>query len=216
MKSSSSDSSVQTSHTLLERVGGDDHDAWTTFTRLYGPLVYAWCRNLGLPPSDIEDVGQEVFCVVAVKLPTFDASRKKSGAFRSWLWGITRFEVLNHLRSSKRQPVAEGGSQHQSLIDRLEAHPGEPELPDGVTSQQVVLKSAVNLLKQQFDPRTWQAFWDSAVKGRPARDIGDELDMTAKAVRQAKFRVGKKLRVLLADDIDVILPEMTSSDQAAS
>ena len=39
-----------------------------------------------------------------------------------------------------------------------------------------------------------------AVKGRPARDIGEELDMTAKAVRQAKFRVTKKLRELLDDD----------------
>ena len=60
----SREGSVQTSLTLLSRVQSDDQDAWSQFTRLYGPMVYSWCRNLGLPPDDVEDVGQDVFRVV--------------------------------------------------------------------------------------------------------------------------------------------------------
>ena len=38
-----------------------DADAWRQFLRLYGPVVYGWCRHAGLQPADATDVGQEVF-----------------------------------------------------------------------------------------------------------------------------------------------------------
>lgn len=194
------EASVHTSLTLLRRVEEDDPESWSRFTRLYGPIVYSWCRNMGLQPDDAEDVGQEVFRVVLSKLCTFEPGKKPSGAFRSWLWGITRLETLRHLRSVKRQPGGRGGTDHNMSLQRLEQESQEPESIAGQTPQQVLLHSAIAILKLEFDPRTWQAFWDMAAKGRPAKDIGAELDMTAKAVRQAKFRVTKKLRELLEDD----------------
>tara|TARA_R110002072_G_scaffold282428_1_gene445383 strand:+ start:3495 stop:4136 length:642 start_codon:yes stop_codon:yes gene_type:complete len=194
------ESSPQTSLTLLSRIETADDDAWRVFARLYGPLVYAWCRSAGLQPDDVDNVGQEVFRVVVQKIGTFQPGRKRSGAFRSWLWGVTRLQILNHLRSVKRQPVGKGGTDHHLSLQRLEQESQEPENVDGVTSRQLLAQSAIEILQAEFDPRTWQAFWDLAVKGRPAKDIGDELDMTAKAVRQAKFRVTKKLRELLGED----------------
>lgn len=194
------EASVQTSLTLLGRVKVDDQDAWGLLTRLYGPIVYSWCRNMGLQPDDVEDVGQEVFRVVLIKLDTFEPGKKSSGAFRSWLWGITRLETLQHLRSAKRQPVGSGGTDHNMSLQRLQEVSQEPQSIAGLTPQQLLLQSAIEILKSELDPRTWRAFWDMAVKGRPAQDIGKELGMTAKAVRQAKFRVTKKLRELLNDD----------------
>ncbi len=193
--------SVQTSMTLLSRIEAqDDDDAWRLFARLYGPIVYSWCREAGLQPDDADDVGQEVFRVVAQKIETFESRRKSSGAFRSWLWGITRLEILYYLRSAKRQPVGDGGTDHHLSLQRLEHESDEPKSVNGVTSRQLFLRSAIEILRSEFDARTWQAFWDMAVKGRPAKDIGEELDMTAKAVRQAKFRVTRKLRELLEED----------------
>ena len=200
------EASVRTSMTLLHRVETEDPESWSLFTRLYGPIVYSWCRNAGLQRSDAEDVGQEVFRVVSKKLGAFEPGRKSSGAFRSWLWGITRLQILDHLRSAGRQPVGLGGTEHNMGLQRLEQDTSEPQSIDGVTPQRLLLKSAIDVLKSEFDPRTWQAFWDMSVKGRPAKDIGEELDMTAKAVRQAKFRVTKKLRELLDDDF----PELAS------
>lgn len=199
--------SVRTSLTLLGRLDTNDVEAWNQFTRLYGPLVYSWCRSAGLQPEDVDDVGQEVFRVVSNKLNTFDPGRKASGAFRSWLWGITRLQVLDYFRAVQRQPVGHGGTDHNMSLQRLEDSSVELEIVDDVTSRQLLLQSAVEMLKQHFDPRTWQAFWDMAVKGRPAKDIGDELGMAAKAVRQAKFRVTKKLRELLGDDFPEVAKE---------
>lgn len=193
--------SIQTSLTLLSRIEaqGDD-EAWRLFARLYGPIVYSWCREAGLQPDDVDDVGQEVFRVVAQKIGTFEPGRKSSGAFRSWLWGITRLQILSYLRSMKRQPIGEGGTDHQLSLQRLEQESHEPESVNGIPSRQLLLRSAIGILRSDFDDRTWQAFWDMAVKGRPAKDIGEELDMTARAVRQAKFRVTRKLRELLDED----------------
>lgn len=203
--------SVQTSLTLLRRVEEHDQDAWSLFTRLYGPIVYSWCRNMGLQPDDVDDVGQEVFRVVFFKLGTFEPGKKSSGAFRSWLWGITRLETLNYLRSVKRQPIGRGGTDHNLSLQRLEEESQEPESIAGLTPQQLLLQNAIEILKSEFEPRTWQAFWDMAVKGRPAKDIGHEQGMTAKAVRQAKFRVTRKLRDLLGDDFpSVAAPELES------
>lgn len=202
--------SAETSLTLLNRVQSNDDEAWCIFTRLYGPIVYAWCRNAGLQPDDVDDVGQEIFRTVSVKLSSFDPDRKSSGAFRSWLWGITRFEVLHYLRRGKRQPVSAGGTDHNFRLQQLEQQTDEPDCIDGMTPRQLVLKSAIELLKAEFDPRTWQAFQEMAIHGRAAKDVGEELKMSAKAVRQAKFRVSKKLRVLLDEDFADLVSEIDS------
>lgn len=188
---------AETSLTLLNRVQANDDEAWGVFTRLYGPIVFAWVRSSGMQPHDVENVVQDVFGGVLLKLDTYEPGRKVSGAFRSWLWGITRNKLLNHLRSAKRQPVGQGGTNANIALQQLQACAQDPECPDAIPVEHMLLQNAIEILKSEFDPRTWQAFHDSAVKGRPAKEIGDELNMTAKAVRQAKFRVTKKLRALL-------------------
>jgi RNA polymerase sigma-70 factor (ECF subfamily) len=51
----------------------------------------------------------------------------------------------------------------------------------------------------EFEERTWQAFWRTAVDGRSAADVGAELGMTPGAVRVAKSRVLHRLREELGD-----------------
>lgn len=58
----------------------------------------------------------------------------------------------------------------------------------------------MTILEPEFDPRTWQAFWELAVKRRATKEIGKDLKMTVNAVRQAKLRVARKLRQLLDEE----------------
>lgn len=204
-----SETSIRTSLSLLHRVEANDGEAWELFVRLYGPLVYSWCRNAGLQANDVEDVGQDVFRVISKKLGEFEPGRKSSGAFRSWLWGITRLQLLDHLRAICRQPAGVGGTDHDRSLQRLEQESHQPDSIVGVTSQQLVLNRAIEVVKEAVDQRTWQAFWGMAVKGQLAKDLGEELGMTSKAVRQAKFRVTKKLRDLLADDFQELVGSST-------
>src|SRR3954454_6421981 len=76
-----------TSPTLVEGVKRGDPDAWGRLARLYGPLVYAWCRQAGLQPADAEDVLQDVFVTVAARVGEFRHGRA-GDTFRGWLWTI--------------------------------------------------------------------------------------------------------------------------------
>lgn len=194
-----SEESLNTSPTLLQQIEAKDADAWSVFVRLYSPLVFRWCRRAQLQASDVADIQQDVFRVVSQKIDTYQDGRKRSGGFRSWLWGITRLEILNYLRTQKRQPIGEGGS----ATDRMEwlaVAETEPDCEGEPSSQELLMQSAVAILEPEFDTRIWRAFWDLTVKGRPTKDIGLDLNMTVNAVRQAKFRVARRLRQMLDDD----------------
>lgn len=54
-------------------------------------------------------------------------------------------------------------------------------------------------LRGEFGPATMTAFWRMAVEGHAAADIALELGMTEKAVRQAKYRVLRRLREAMAE-----------------
>jgi RNA polymerase sigma-70 factor (ECF subfamily) len=58
----------------------------------------------------------------------------------------------------------------------------------------VAERRAIELIRAEFEDRTWRAFWLTAVEGRMAAEVGVELGMAKGAVRQAKYRVLRRLR----------------------
>lgn len=206
------DDSRATSLTLLQKLEDDSPGSWERFVRLYGPLVYGWVRNAGFQPADAADIRQDVFRTVSQKIHKYDRNHPSSSGFRGWLWGVTRLQLLQHLRQDKRQVTGQGGSSAQMRLQELVAQPEEPESVDGTTAQQVILQSALEILQSETANETWQAFNRMSMQGHSAKEIGRDLGMTTKAVRQAKFRVTRKLRELLGDNVDFTLndiPEAT-------
>jgi RNA polymerase sigma-70 factor (ECF subfamily) len=185
-----------TSLTLLERVKGREPHAWQRLVHLYGPLVFHWCRRWRLSPEDAADVSQEVFQALATHIAGFQ--RDGAGqSFRGWLWTITRNKMLDHFRRGQRQPLAAGGSAAQQ---RLQAIPEQlPEDADESASATGLVHRALELLRGEFEERTWQMFWRATVAGQAPRDIGAEMGVSADAVRMAKSRVLRRLRQELAD-----------------
>jgi len=57
----------------------------------------------------------------------------------------------------------------------------------------------LDVVRQEFEERTWQAFLRTTIEGRPPRDVGPELSMSQGAVRVAKSRVLHRLRAALGD-----------------
>ncbi|MEM8911630.1 MAG: sigma-70 family RNA polymerase sigma factor [Planctomycetota bacterium] len=190
----------ETSLTLLANLRLEDPQAWNTLVQIYGPLVYSWCRNAGIQPNDGSDISQAVFSTVHRKISTFDPDQKSSGAFRSWLWGITRLKILEFYRLHARLEKATGGTSFQKRLEQIEGETDEPESIEGMTPQELLVRSALKVLKESVEPSTWQCFWRMTVDGHSAKEIGADLSMTTKAVRQAKFRFTKMLREQLGDD----------------
>ncbi len=52
-------------------------------------------------------------------------------------------------------------------------------------------------IRSQFGEAAWQSFYRMVFLGDTAAEIGRDLGMAEKAVRQAKYRVAKKLQQTL-------------------
>jgi RNA polymerase sigma-70 factor (ECF subfamily) len=189
--------SSSTSTGLLERVKERDADAWCRLARQYTPLVYRWARQCNLQSSDAADVVQEVFTAVTRNIDSFRHELPES-SFRGWLWTITRNQVRLHYRRNKVRPEALGGSDAIHLFQHHADHADSESEPSGFKSHASLVHRAVQLIRGDFQPQTWQAFWRLTIDGASATEIGAELGMTPAAVRQAKYRVLCRLQ----DELD--------------
>jgi RNA polymerase sigma-70 factor (ECF subfamily) len=189
------DGSGSVSSSLLQRVRAQDGVAWERLVSLYGPLVYRWCRQAGLQAADAADVGQEVFRAVTRKIADF--RRDRPGAtFRGWLRTITRNKVVDHVRQQRRRVSGRGGSDAQQQLLQL---PSEESEAEDAAEATLVYYQALELLRGEFEERTWQAFWRVAVGDQAPADVAAELGLTANAVYLAKSRVLRRLREEFAD-----------------
>lgn len=193
-------SSTATSPSLLAGARANDQEAWERLVCLYAPLVLHWCRQAGLHGDDAADAFQEVFQAVAVHLVRFRRERP-GDTFRGWLRAITRNKVNDHFRRREREPTAAGGSEARALLAQLPGlPPPDPDSdPAGEPPDHALLHRALEAVRPEFEPRTWEAFRLTAVEGRPAGDVAADLGMSAGAVRVAKSRVLHRLRVELGD-----------------
>jgi RNA polymerase sigma-70 factor (ECF subfamily) len=119
------------------------------------------------------------------------------------LWGIARHKLQDFQRRNSAQPAGVGGTdalrRFANVADAaLESdHDPEPEISD-----RLLLHGALDLIRSEVEPQTWQAFWRLAVEGHPCAEISRDLGMTDKAVRQAKYRIMRRLRTELDGQFD--------------
>jgi RNA polymerase sigma-70 factor (ECF subfamily) len=191
--------SSATSRSLLDRVKADDSAAWDRLVSLYAPLVYRWCRQLDLPEQEIADVFQDVFQAVATHIAAFRKERA-GDTFRGWLRTITQNKVRDHFRKLGREPGGAGGTEAQIRFAHLPAEaPSRDDDSGGGPTDRGLFNRAFELVRSEFEDRTWRAFWMTTVEDRAAKDVAIDLGMTPGAVRVAKSRVLNRLREELGE-----------------
>ena len=184
---------VQTPASLLERMRtrGDD-ESWSRFVELYGPLVYRWLREFQLQHADACDLGQEVLLTVSREMPNFqyDPSR---GSFRGWLRTVLTNQLRGFWRKRRRLP-ATADSEWQSRLSELEDPASESARRWDNEHDSHVINRVLAILKSDFEPTTWQAFWHVVVDGEKPAAVAQRLGVSVNAVRLAKVRVLRRLR----------------------
>jgi RNA polymerase sigma-70 factor (ECF subfamily) len=179
---------------LLVGLRSQDQEAWDRTVRLYYPLVRQWCQRAGLQDGDAADVAQEVFRALAHNVVRFRPEEGRN-SFRGWLWGITRRQLLAHHRRRHRQPTGAGGSSAQERFNEVAAvDEGEWSAAEQEQDRVLLLRRAVDLLKETVEPRTWQVFWRVVVEGHGATDVAADLGVTAAHVYVIKGRLLRRLR----------------------
>ena len=78
---------------------------------LYGPLVYFWCRRIGLPAEDASDMLQEVFLSVIRNLDSFHGGSR----FQTWLFRIATNKARDY--RERRNAAKRGGGLARVSLD---------------------------------------------------------------------------------------------------
>lgn len=189
----------RTSTSWLLRVKSRDPQAWQRLTELYGPLVFHWARRHGLSPEDAGDLMQEVFGAVAVAVERFLHSPGQ-GTFRGWLWTIARNKLRDHYRQAAHREAAAGGTEAGLRLSSIpEIWSDESVDVSDRNELQKLFRRALDLVRCEFEERTWQAFWLTTIELRDTADVAVELNLSTNSVRQAKSRVLRRLRRELGD-----------------
>lgn len=197
MTDSTTSSADHSAPSLLVGLRSGDDRSWARLVDLYAPLVRIWCRYSGVAEQKIPDVLQEVFLAVHRSLDRFQP-RESTDGFRGWIWMITKNKIRDQFRASGKQPTAAGGSAALGVLQEI-----PDSLPDDAPSEPSdtasLMHRALEMVKVDFKPKTWDAFWRATVLGQSTEQIADELDLSAASVRQAKSRVLRRLREQLGD-----------------
>jgi RNA polymerase sigma-70 factor (ECF subfamily) len=190
-----------TSSSLLVRAKAHEPAAWQRLVRLYGKLVYHWCRQAGLQSADAADIGQEVFRAAFAAIGRFQ-HEAADHTFRGWLRTITRNKIRDALRKQGRQLQASGGSDAQvRLREFAESSDDDSRILDSL-DKPMLLQQALLVLQADFEPRTWQIFWRVTIDGRCATEVAEEFAVSLNSVYKAKSRVLHRLRTELAGLLD--------------
>lgn len=170
---------------LLDRLKRrDDHAAWDRFVQIYTPLLFHWLRGAGLGEHDAADLVQDIFTKLIVVMPNF--TYQPSQSFHGWLRTIAVNCCRDRLK--KRTPLN---------ASDVETHAFSPDPLDSFIEREYRIQlanRAMQVLRSDFQPQTWQAVWDLVVEDQPAAEVAARNGMTVQAVYAAKCRVLARLR----------------------
>ena len=183
----------ETRQSLLLRAQTGETDAWKDLTDLYRPLILRWLNRQGVPARDLEDLSQEVLLSVVKHLPGFQHSGHR-GAFRTWLRTIVCRRAADYWRAIDGDTQARGGSGAAAALQAIAD-------PDSALNRQwdeehdrYVVHCLLDLVEEEFEPITLQAFRRLALDGVSGAEAAQELGLSVAAVYVAKSRVLQRIR----------------------
>lgn len=192
--------SPDTRFSLIERLkDSGDERAWAEFIELYQPLILRIARKKGLQYADAAEIAQEVLSRVHQNIHKWRPEKEK-GTFRGWLYCITRNLTIDFLRrrgQAKRIPI----SNEQDM-----ASVPNPSREDSrefyMEYERQLFSWAAARIQAEFQPRTWKAFWLTAVIGQPVEQVALQLEMSCGAIYVARSRIMQRLTTVVKSRLD--------------
>ena len=193
-----------TQQDLIARLREIDSDtAWETFLGIYEPAIFRFAKSRGLQDADARDVTQQVLIAVHNNILDWDPDRE-TGSFRGWLFRVTRNLASKALREKRKRRLSTDMADHS-----LESEPRDDETSSVLLLEyrRGLFRWAASVVRGQFEPKTWQAFWQTGIEGQRPAQVADDLQMTVGAVYAAKCRVMTRMKeaVERLSDSDILI-----------
>ncbi|VTR96704.1 RNA polymerase sigma factor [Tuwongella immobilis] len=171
-------------------LGPDAARIWQQLLDRYTPALSRWASRNGWQPADVADLVQQVFMRFWEQLAT---SKAEEIAIRPALRQLRR-TVMKEFR--QRRPQDQTATVNWS---ELSLHQGEGSAFQLCRDPRRRLRFTRMLrrLQWEFEPATWQAFWDTTVKRHPVARVAIALGWPKTEVAVARYRVRQRLLKLL-------------------
>ena len=180
---------------LLQLKDKENFRAWQEFLQLYTPLVFGFCIKRGLNEQDAADVCQEVMGAVAGRIEQFSYDRSR-GSFRSWLMTVSRNRLNSFFTRRYRQAPTTSSTTVMELISEQPTEEERSQWNEDYRRQ--MFEWAAAQVRGEFEPKSWEAFWQTALLDKSGHEVAAALGMSAGAVYIARSRVLARLKERVA------------------
>ncbi|WP_193214211.1 RNA polymerase sigma factor [Luteolibacter marinus] len=198
----------------------DRRRALELLSRDYWPPIYSFIRTWGHPPEEAEDLTQS-FLVSFIERESFGVADVADGRFRSWLLAALKNFLLNDKRDRSR--LKRGGGIAHVSIDRdlgeawFEEAGVDGDSPDTIFERHWaagILERCLTRLEERYRQEGKAQYFEilmpliagSDDRGGYAR-AGAVLELTEGSARSAAFRLRKRLRAIVRDEIAATLAD---------
>jgi RNA polymerase sigma-70 factor (ECF subfamily) len=175
-----------TDMSLIYRVQNRQRQGWAVLAEIYMPMVYRWSRLRKLQPTDAGDVVQSVFEKLLRNIDMF-TKQHPGDTFRGWLRRITEREIINERR--RRAATPQAAHEVDDFAGAAHASVDESHTP---------LLDALDSIRSRVTPQTWDVFVRTVLYNESPCEVAADLGVAQNAVRQARYRVARLLRLELA------------------
>lgn len=188
-----------TRQSLIARLSNwEEQGKWQEFFETYWRLIYSVAMRAGLRDDEAQEVVQETCIAVAKNVSKYDP---RAGPFKAWLLQMTRWRITDQQRRRAKNRVhrREDDSRATGTMDRLEGS-GEAAF-EGMWEEEWqahVLDAALARLKRKVDPKHYQIFDCTAIKGWETGKTAKLLGVSVAQVYIVKHRLKKMLKEELA------------------
>jgi RNA polymerase sigma-70 factor (ECF subfamily) len=197
MSPDSIDSTLHTRSSLLFRLRNwDDKTSWEEFYGLYRKLVYGYARRSGLTHEEAEEVTQDVFVRVGKTIQDFESNPKK-GSFRGWLMNLTRWRVMDKLRSRPQVgnvPQAHSAEDRTRTVERIPDPKQEGDLWENEW-QNTLLEAAMQRLSLRAQAKHFQVFDLHVRQQWSVLRVSRELEINPASIYLIIHRLTKLLKL---------------------
>ncbi|NDH05752.1 sigma-70 family RNA polymerase sigma factor [bacterium] len=170
-------------------------EAWASFVNLYGPLLHKWNTKAGLGSEDAMDISQEVLLQVFKSLHTFE--RRSNGSFRSWLYRINLYKMMQFKSMRKKELDSRPGHHDLNKLTELVSNISWAE--DYCLD---VFNRALAVIESEIGHRDWQIFQKTFLNNQAADEVASELNCSKRVVYIVQCRVLGKLRDVVSKFIE--------------
>ena len=178
-------------HDLTAQAVGGQPAAIDSLLRQFRPMVLRYCRaRLGRISGHhhaADDVAQEVCIALVSALPRYQDMGRP---FASFVYGIASHKVADAMRSAANLAIPT-----EDLPDEADDRPGPEETAVAYLEAERVRALLRRLPRQQRELLVLRV-----LAGLSAQEVGNELGMSAGAVRVAQHRALARLRAIAGEE----------------